>query len=170
MNQSRGGAVAEVVTQESSVELGHRAAARAETRMLVDGELVEAASGARFDNVSPATGRVLGGAAAAGAPDMQRAIGAARRAFDETDWSTDRAFRQRCLHQLQTALEAERDLLADELIAEVGCPAMTVGNAQLDWPVAESLRYPARLIDEFEWERTLAGGGLFGERNVRVVV
>ncbi|MGV0654022.1 aldehyde dehydrogenase family protein [Mycolicibacterium thermoresistibile] len=170
MNQSRGGAVAEVVTQESSVELGHRAAARAETRMLVDGELVEAASGARFDNVSPATGRVLGGAAAAGAPDMQRVIGAARRAFDETDWSTDRAFRQRCLHQLQTALEAERDLLADELIAEVGCPAMTVGNAQLDWPVAESLRYPARLIDEFEWERTLAGGGLFGERNVRVVV
>ena len=32
------------------------------------------------------------------------------------------------------------------------------------------MRYPARLIDDFDWERTLDGGGLFGERNVRTVV
>ena len=32
-----------------------------------------------------------------GAEDMERAIAAARRAFDETDWSTDRAFRKQCL-------------------------------------------------------------------------
>lgn len=36
------------------------------------------------------------------------------------------------------------------MIAEVGCPAMTTQNAQLDWPLAEALRYPARLTDEFE--------------------
>ena len=47
---------------------------------------------------------------------------------------------------------------------------MTTQSAQLDWPLAESLRYPAGLIDDFEWERTLDGGGLFGERNVRTVV
>ena len=154
----------------SSVELGRRAAAQAESRMLIDGELVAAQSGAEFDNVSPATGSVLGATAAAGPDDMRRAIGAARRAFDETDWSTNGALRQRCLTQLQDALEAERDALRVELIAEVGCPDMTIATAQLDWPLAESLRYPARLIDEFEWERRLDGGGLFGERNVRTVV
>ncbi len=155
---------------ETSIELGRRVADRAERRMLVDGQLVTAASGAEFDNAGPATGIVLGATAAAGADDMDRAIGAARRAFDTGDWSTNRALRKRCLEQLQAALEGDRDQLRDELIAEVGCPAMTTLSAQLDWPLAESLRYPANLIDTFEWERALDGGGLFGERNVRTVV
>ena len=155
---------------ETSVELGRRAAERAESRMLIDGELVPAASGEEFDNLSPATGLVLGRTGAAGAHDMDRAIAAARRAFDESDWSTNRALRKRCLEQLQAAIEADKENLREELIAEVGCPAMTTQSAQLDWPLADALRYPARLIDEFEWERTLEGGGLFGDRNVRTVV
>jgi aldehyde dehydrogenase (NAD+) len=155
---------------ETSIDLGVRAAARAESRMLVDGELVAATGGAQFDNVSPATGLVLGRTAAAQTQDMDRAIGAARKAFDETDWSTDRTLRKWCLEQLQTAIEAEMEDLSEELIAEVGCPVMTTESAQLDWPLAEGLRYPAKLIDDFEWERVLEGGGLFGDRNVRTVV
>lgn len=155
---------------ETSVELGRVAAKRAESRMLVDGELVAAASGEEFDNLSPATGLVLGRTAAAQPHDMDRAIAAARTAFDDTDWSTNRAMRKRCLEQLQSAIEAEREDLRVELIAEVGCPVMTTQSAQLDWPLADGLRYPARLIDDFEWERTLDGGGMFGERNVRTVV
>lgn len=153
-----------------SLELGRRAGERCETRMLIDAELAPAASGETFDNVSPATGQVLGSTAAAGAEDMLRAIAAARRAFDETDWSTNRALRQRCLGQLQQALESESEALREELVAEAGCPVATTRIAQLDWPLAEALRYPARLIDEFPWERELAGGGLFGDRNVRTVV
>ncbi|MCK0174885.1 aldehyde dehydrogenase family protein [Mycolicibacterium sp. F2034L] len=150
--------------------MGRRAAARAETRLLIDGELTAAESGQEFDNLSPATGRLLGSTAAAGSADMERAIGAARRAFDVSAWSGDRALRIRCLDQLQEALESERDLLREELIAEVGCPEMTIATAQLDWPLAGALRYPTGLIDTFEWERMLDGGGLFGERNVRTVV
>lgn len=138
--------------------------------MLIDGDLVDAAAGARYDNVSPATGRVLGATANAGSADMERAIGAARRAFDDTDWSINRELRKRCLGQLQSAMEAEKEEFRTELIAEVGCPVMTTQLAQLDWPLADALRYPARLIDEFEWERVLDGGGLFGDRNVRTVV
>lgn len=158
------------VVRATSVEIGKRAATAAESRMLIDGELVGAASGAEFDNISPATGRVLGTTAAADAADMDRAVGAARRAFDDTDWSTNRELRKRCLQQLQSALESEQEELRTELIAEVGCPVMTTQLAQLDWPLADALRYPARLIDEFEWERPLQGGGLFGERNMRTVV
>ncbi len=142
---------------ETSVDLGRRAATRAESRMLIDGELVAATAGAEFDNVSPATGLVLGRTAAAQAQDMDRAIAAARRAFDETDWSTNRALRKRCLEQLQSAIEADKENLREELIAEVGCPVMTTQSAQLDWPLAEGLRYPAKLIDDFEWERVLEG-------------
>jgi hypothetical protein len=40
---------------ETSVEMGRRAAERAESRMLIDGELVAAASGEEYDNLSPAT-------------------------------------------------------------------------------------------------------------------
>ncbi|BBZ24370.1 aldehyde dehydrogenase [Mycolicibacter hiberniae] len=156
--------------QASSVQIGRRAAAAAESRMLIDGKLVAAASGAHFDNVSPATGRLLGTTAAAGEADMGQAIGAARRAFDDTDWATNRALRKRCLGQLQAALEAEKEELRTELIAEVGCPVMTTHLAQLDWPLVDGLRYPSRLIDEFDWERLLDGGGLFGDRNVRMVV
>jgi aldehyde dehydrogenase (NAD+) len=155
---------------ETSVDLGMRAAGRAESRMLVNGELVAATTGEEFDNVSPATGLVLGRTAAAQPHDMDRAIGAARKVFDETDWSTNRALRKRCLGQLQSAIESEKDDLREELIVEVGCPVMTTQSAQLDWPLVDGLRYPAKLIDDFEWERVLEGGGLFGDRNVRTVV
>ncbi|MFE6862215.1 aldehyde dehydrogenase family protein [Nocardia sp. NPDC057668] len=152
------------------LEVNRLAAANAESRMLIAGELVAAASGAVFDNLSPATGAVLGTTAAAESRDMDRAIAAARRAFDETDWPTNRELRKRCLGQLQSALEGDLEALRTELVAEAGCPVMTTGNAQLEWPLAEALRYPAGLIDDFGWERELSGGGLFGPRNVRTVV
>ena len=64
-----------------SIEVGRRVAERAESRMLIDGELTASVSGAEFDNVSPATGLVLGRTAAAEVADMDRAIAAARRAL-----------------------------------------------------------------------------------------
>ena len=42
--------------------------------MLIGGELVEAASGKRFENINPATEEVLGEVADASAEDMRRAI------------------------------------------------------------------------------------------------
>jgi hypothetical protein len=84
------------------------AAITGESRMLIDGQLVEAENGRRFSNVNPATEEVLGETADAGHGDMDRAIAAARRAFDTTDWSTDRELRKRCLFQLQEALQRGR--------------------------------------------------------------
>ena len=126
-----------------------------EARMLIDGALVHAESGETFSNVDPATECVLGEVANASAADMQRAIAAARRAFDSTAWSTDRAFRKRCLEQLQGALESEREELREELIREVGCPRMLTYGPQLDVPLDGALRYPAKLIEEFAWETSL---------------
>src|SRR6188768_3819102 len=124
---------------------------RFESKMMIDGKLVDGEAGT-FTNINPATEEVLGEVADASKADMHRAIDAARRAFDETDWSTNGAFRQRCLLQLQEALEAEREAIREELILEVGCPRMVTHGPQLDAPLSEALRYPAKLIDEYPWE------------------
>ena len=140
-----------------------------EVRMLIDGELVEADSGERFENVNPATEEVLGQVADASAVDMHRAIAAARRAFEETDWSRNHQLRKRCLEQLHEALENEREQLREELIAEVGAPRMVTHMAQLDLPLDDALLYPAKMIEEFAWERSLPEGHRFGTTSTRAV-
>lgn len=141
-----------------------------ETRMLIDGDLVAAASGRQFENVNPATEEVLGTVADAGHEDADRAIAAARRAFDETDWATNRALRKRCLLQLQAAIEEERELLRAELVAEAGTPVLLTYGPQLDAPLSDGLTWPAELIDRFPWERDLPVGTAFGIRSWRKVV
>jgi acyl-CoA reductase-like NAD-dependent aldehyde dehydrogenase len=122
--------------------------------MLIDGELTGGQAGT-FTNVNPATGKDLGVVADASKSDMYRAIDAARRAFDQTDWATNRQARKRCLEQLQEALESEHEELREELILEVGCPRMVTHGPQLDVPLASALTHPAKLIDEYPWESEL---------------
>lgn len=140
-----------------------------EPRMLIDGTLTEAASGARYDNINPATEEVIGATADAAAVDMDRAIAAARAAFDTTDWSTNRSFRKRCLEQLHRALNDEKEALRAELVAEAGTPVSITYLAQLDWPLADAFSYPARMIDEFPWQRELPATEIFGGTNIRRV-
>ena len=140
-----------------------------ELRMLIDGKLVEAKSGKVFDNINPATEEVLGQVADGGHDDMEEAIAAARRAFDETAWSTDKELRKRCLSQLQAALEGERELLRAELVAEVGSPIALTYGPHLDIPLAEGLNWPVKFIDEFAWERDLPDGNAFGQHSWRKV-
>ena len=69
----------------------------------------------------------------------------------------------------QEALESEREELREELIAEVGTPRMMTYTAQLDGPLEDGLRYPAKLIEEFPWERELPDGHVFGLNSARAV-
>ena len=126
-----------------------------ETRMLIDGKLVEADTGKTFSNSNPATEEILGEVADASTAEMHRAIDAARQAFDTTDWSTNRGLRKRCLEQLQEALEAEREELREQLILEVGSPRMLTKGPQLDVPLEHGLTYPIKLIEQYEWETEL---------------
>ncbi len=137
--------------------------------MLIGGELVEAAAGKRFENINPATEEVLGEVADASSEDMRRAIAAARQAFDRSDWSTNRTLRKRCLEQLQEALESEREELRDEVVAEVGTPHILTFAAQVDWPLDDALRYPAKMIEEFPFERSLPDSNLMGMASRRAV-
>ena len=133
-----------------------------EERMLIDGKLVGGEGGRTFDNVNPATEEVLGVCADGTRGDMERAVQAARRAFDTTDWSTNHELRKRCLLQLQAALEEEKEDLRNEIVAEVGCPVLTTFGPQLDAPLREALIWPAEMIDEFQWKRSIGAKDAFG--------
>jgi aldehyde dehydrogenase (NAD+) len=141
-----------------------------ETRLYIDGRLRESSTGSTADNVNPATEEVLGVCTDASADDMDEAIAAARRAFDTTDWSTNRDFRQHCLIQLHGALQEEQEDIRAELIAEVGATVGMTYIAQLGWPLADAVRYPAELISTFQWERMLDQDAKMGVPYNRVVV
>ena len=123
--------------------------------MLIDGQLVAAENGATFDNINPATEEIIGQIPDGSAADMAGAVAAARRAFDTTDWSTNRAFRHECLLQLQAAFESEQEELRNELVAEVGCPLLLTYGPQLDAPLREALLWPAEMIEQFQWRRSI---------------
>ena len=57
---------------------------------------------------------------------------AARRAFDTTDWSTNLAFRARCMRQLHDALAKHKEESRPQIVAEVGAPLQLTYAVQQD--------------------------------------
>ncbi|MGE0218464.1 aldehyde dehydrogenase [Mycolicibacterium sp.] len=118
----------------------------------IDGAWV-ASTGPRRDVVSPATLEVVGYAPDGTAEDMDRAVAAARRAFDDGSWSglavADR------LQYLERAakLYAERSgELAELITAEMGSPITFSRNSQ--GPIAQHiLNYFIELGKTFEFEQ-----------------
>ncbi len=55
-------------------------------QLFIDGQWVDAASGATFETPNPATGEVLATVAEGDAEDIDRAVRAARRAFEDGPW------------------------------------------------------------------------------------
>ena len=142
-----------------------------DSKLLIDGKLVDAENGALFDNINPATEEVIGQVADGSRADMEAAVAAARRAFDTTDWSTNHALRKQCLLQLQAAVESEQEEMRADLVAEVGCPLLITYGPQLDAPLREALSWPAEMIDQFPWRRSIGpkdamGVGYQTEREV----
>jgi aldehyde dehydrogenase (NAD+) len=115
-----------------------------EERLLIDGELTGAAGGATFEVINPATEEVAGTAADGKAADFDRAIAAARRAFDGNagGWRDDVEFRARCVTQLRDGLIRAQERLRRILVTEIGTPiAMTYG-IQLAFPIEEAGYWP----------------------------
>ncbi len=138
-----------------------------ESKLLIDGKLVTGSSGT-FPTVNPATEETLGVAADASADDMGAAIAAARRAFDETDWSTDTPLRVQCIRQLQEAMRKNIEDLRDLTIAEVGAPRMLTSAAQLEGPV-DDLSFCADTAASYQWTTDLGIASPMGIKTQRTV-
>ncbi|WP_409329959.1 aldehyde dehydrogenase family protein [Trujillonella humicola] len=137
-------------------------------RMLIAGELVEATGGREYDNINPATEEVIGTAPDAGQEDVERAVTAARTAFDDGRWATDVSFRQHCLRQLQDQLRKDVERIRSAHTAEVGMPVALAMGIGVDGPI-ENLSYYTDMIGEFEWTRSLPSKEIMGGSARRVI-
>ena len=93
-------------------------------QMYLDGQWVDAADGACFDTVDPATGEVLATVPAGAAEDADRAVRAARRAFDDGTWGTAVAERDRAdlLFRIAAILRRDTEELARLETHDTGKP------------------------------------------------
>ncbi|WP_327319486.1 aldehyde dehydrogenase family protein [Streptomyces sp. NBC_01235] len=133
---------------------------------LIDGRLTAAES--TFPSHNPATGELLGHAPDATPADAQAAVAAARRAFDTTDWSTNKELRLRCLRQLHQALDEHREELRELTVAEVGAPLQLTHGPQLDEPIG-IVRFYADLLEKCEFSEDLGEIESRGRRHHRWV-
>jgi aldehyde dehydrogenase (NAD+) len=91
-------------------------------QMLIDGKWVDAASGKRFETHNPATGELLATVAEGDKEDIDRAVAAARRAF-EGPWSKVKPFeRQNLLLKLADLVEKNFDELSQLDTLDMGAP------------------------------------------------
>ena len=137
-------------------------------QQLVDGKLVAASSGETYPILNPADGQEIGVAPDGTAADVDAAIAAARRAFDESSWSTDVALRVRCLRQLHAALLEDADAFRALTTAEVGMPGFMMGAAGFDVPV-DGLAWVTDLLESYAFESDLGVASPMGIASRRTV-
>ncbi len=90
--------------------------------LLIDGEHVAAADGRTFETIDPATGRPITTAAQAGPEDVDRAVGAARRALDGQWARVSAADRARMIARLADLIEEHAGELAELEALDNGKP------------------------------------------------
>jgi aldehyde dehydrogenase (NAD+)/gamma-glutamyl-gamma-aminobutyraldehyde dehydrogenase len=117
-------------------------------RAVIDGERVAAASGATTADVNPATGAVHAEVAALAAVDIDRAVAAARGAFDDGRWSRlsaeDRKVRMLRLADLMQ-LHADELALLDSL--DMGKPVREAREVDVPGAIA-TFRWYAEAVDK----------------------
>lgn len=83
------------------------------TQLLIDGQFVNAASGRTFPTLDPRTGDLIVDVAEGDAEDVDRAVKAARKAFDEGPWPKMTAYERSCIMlRFADLLEKHNDEIA----------------------------------------------------------
>jgi phenylacetaldehyde dehydrogenase len=111
--------------------------------MLIDGKMVSAASGKTFAVYNPATGGVIASAPEGDKADVDLAVAAARRAFDEGRWTKiSRSERGRILWRIADLIERDLEELAELESIDNGKPYAVARVADLPLAV-DMFRYMA---------------------------
>ena len=121
-----------------------------QTHLFIDGQWIPAQSGKTFDTINPSNEEVLAQVAEGDVADVERAVEAARRAFDEGPWPRLNAReRGKIIHRLCDLIDAEIDELAAIESLDNGKPLKDARH--VDIPLAvECLRYYAGWADKIE--------------------
>ena len=118
--------------------------------LFINGEWVEPESGKSIDVINPATGKVFAKAAAGGAGDIDRAVRAARAAFESGPWPAMAPVeRSKLLWRLADAIEAAADEIGYILSLDNGMP-MAMAKFAGALGTARGLRYLAGWCGKIE--------------------
>jgi gamma-glutamyl-gamma-aminobutyraldehyde dehydrogenase len=122
------------------------------SQAVIDGALVGAASEATFDNPSPRDGRLLNQIASCDGVDVDRAVAAARRAFEDERWRGQgpRA-KKAVLHRLAELMGRHADELALLESLDTGKPLHDAVNVDIPLAIATT-RYYAEALDKIYGE------------------
>ena len=115
---------------------------------IIDGELAEPVGGASEAVVNPATGEAIAEAPLSGPEDVDRAVAAARRAFESWSRTTPRE-RSEAVHRLADLFDEHRSELAEIESAEAGKPIQAVIDDEMPGN-SDNLRFfagAARLLE-----------------------
>uniref|UniRef100_A0ACD5VBY4 Uncharacterized protein n=1 Tax=Avena sativa TaxID=4498 RepID=A0ACD5VBY4_AVESA len=118
------------------------------TQLLINGKFVDAASGKTFPTLDPRTGEEIARVAEGDAEDINRAVAAARKAFDEGPWPRMTAYeRSRILLRFADLIDKHNDEIAALETWDNGKPYEQA--AQIEVPmVARLMRYYAGWVDK----------------------
>ncbi|KAF7107964.1 hypothetical protein CFC21_108533 [Triticum aestivum] len=119
-----------------------------ETQLLINGKFVDAASGKTFPTVDPRTGEVIARVAEGDAEDVDRAVVAARKAFDEGPWPRMTAYeRSRILLRFADLIEKHNDDIAALETWDNGKPYEQAAHIEVPM-LARLMRYYAGWTDK----------------------
>ncbi len=137
------------------------------SKLYIGGEWVEPiASHPQIEVVDSSTEEVIAKVAQGGADDVDRAVAAARDAFET--WSqTPIDVRAKYLRDIGAGLTARFEEIASTISAEVGSPKTFAQMVQAGLAVGDWESY-AKIIEEYEWETTL-GNSLVVKEPIGVV-
>jgi acyl-CoA reductase-like NAD-dependent aldehyde dehydrogenase len=135
-------------------------------RLFVGGEWVDPASSETIDVVNPTTEEAIGAIPAGNPEDVDRAVRAAREAFDS--WSgTDREQRAAYLEAIAAGLSARADEIAATVTLELGMPLKLSRQIQAGLPTMTFSSMP-QLMEQLAWEEQV-GNSLVVREPVGVV-
>ena len=130
-------------------------------QLFIDGEWVDSASGQTMDVLNPATGEVVGRVQKGTRADVDRAVAAARAAFDDGRWSNlGFADRSAILWKAADLLEQRTQEIARLESLQTGKPLKLSADSDL-WFTVDNFRYyasAARHIDEGKSAGEYTGG------------